>query len=504
MTRKGLLLFIFLILFSLSFSAITPFNEIQTKADNLSVEDNLDTSLKYYIPTDFSWNPLKLSSLGSLSDTTTQGSFEYSISDSLIYIHELDTYICNYGVYATVPVTNGHLAYSCETRTTTGHVYVRRGFIRLYDPVTNESINNVPQLMNSEDGELDSGYHYFGTNISLSSYDEVIMFIFIWDGYSADWGLECFIKNLRIYTDDFMPLKDSLHAPIPLTYYDWSFGTFVRPPGVADLSPPLTPVDGGEFNYSVNQTHLYVEETGSGTDDSLVGGYARIPVNQDTIKIAFDARYACLAGYMPLMQIKIYHPTTLARIYPHPNLSFVGSPIYTDIGYHYYEFDFNLPGYDEVLLFFHYYDRDPGNQQVKFWITNLQLEYPIEYDDQSPLIVGPDDFIIETGSTGNLLNWTLADENPDYYEIYRNDVLLDSDTWESFETVSINIDYLADGIYNYTIVAYDIYGNYARDTVVVTVIAYFESSYPFATLAILVLGISIIFTVTRRKKKEFR
>ena len=153
-------------------------------------------------------------------------------------------------------------------------------------------------------------------------------------------------------------------------------------------------------------------------------------------------------------------------------------------------------------MFFHYYDRDPGNQQVKFWITNLQLEYPIEFDEQLPIITGPDDFTTESGTIGNFINWTVVDDNPDIYEIYRNDYLLYSDTWENFENISINIDYLADGIHNYTIVVYDTFGNYAKDTVLVTVIAYFESSYPFAILTILVLGICIISTVTRRKRKK--
>ncbi|MCE7749317.1 MAG: hypothetical protein GPJ51_13085 [Candidatus Heimdallarchaeota archaeon] len=479
----------------------------QEKTDNkLSIEgasNPVDTSLNYYVPTDFTWTDVtKINTDESaLNETTSDDFFEYSISDSSIYIHELDTYQCWFGVYATIPVTNDCVHFSCDIRTTTGHNDVRNGNIRFYDPLTLLPIKNVPRFYNGIDQvNLDSGWDHLGGKVALPGYTEVIVFFYISDSYIADWSLQFWINNFKIYTNEESDVSQSLHSPIPLNYYDWHFGTFTKK-SWASPNPSLTEISGGDFAYNVNSSHLIFQETGTGTYDCHAGAYSLIPVNQNFISFSFEGKVYSDTSLSTNLAVRVFDPVTKARLFPHPEIIHTGFSG-VEVGFDYFEFNWTISGYDEVLLLFFYIDGDVENFNNTFWVRNFRHEIPIEYDDQSPLITGSDDFTVESGTFGNFVNWTVIDDNPDIYEIYRNDYLLDSDTWDSSEDISINIDYLADGIHNYTIIVYDTYGNYAKDTVLVTVIAYFESSYPFAILTILVLGICIISTVTRRKRKK--
>ncbi len=93
------------------------------------------------------------------------------------------------------------------------------------------------------------------------------------------------------------------------------------------------------------------------------------------------------------------------------------------------------------------------------------------YEDLfSPIIDEPTDISYEEGMTGNTIEWTLGDQNPGVYEVYMNNSLFVSSTSWSNGTVTVNIDGLTVGIYNFTIYVYDLSGNMASDTVMVTVI----------------------------------
>ncbi|XOB46885.1 MAG: NosD domain-containing protein [Candidatus Nealsonbacteria bacterium] len=104
-------------------------------------------------------------------------------------------------------------------------------------------------------------------------------------------------------------------------------------------------------------------------------------------------------------------------------------------------------------------------------VSVYSREINVLYDTPSPpaLHAYPNDVTYEEGTTGHNISWTATDLNPGTYKIYRDGLEIDSGTWESGIAITINVDGLAIGSYNYTIVATDAFGNVASDTVWVTV-----------------------------------
>ena len=89
-------------------------------------------------------------------------------------------------------------------------------------------------------------------------------------------------------------------------------------------------------------------------------------------------------------------------------------------------------------------------------------------DGTTPTIDSPIDISYIDGDTGNLIIWNPSDLNPGNYSIFRDDVIVSSGVWNG-ESISIPVDSLSPGLYNYTLTVYDIGGNDASDTVMVTV-----------------------------------
>lgn len=90
-------------------------------------------------------------------------------------------------------------------------------------------------------------------------------------------------------------------------------------------------------------------------------------------------------------------------------------------------------------------------------------------DTTAPVVSGVSDFSYELGSTGHTLNWTATDRTPRIYAIYRNGMVIASSKWINGTPVTINIDGLTVGLYNYTIIFRDSSGNNATDQVWVNV-----------------------------------
>ncbi|MGY5859744.1 MAG: BMP family ABC transporter substrate-binding protein [Candidatus Thorarchaeota archaeon] len=91
-------------------------------------------------------------------------------------------------------------------------------------------------------------------------------------------------------------------------------------------------------------------------------------------------------------------------------------------------------------------------------------------DTTDPFISGPSDFGIEVGSMDVEVSWTIQDQNPQSYEIFRNNTSLISGPWSiSPDTVDSVLDGLGLGYWNFTLYVEDGVGNSASDTVWVTV-----------------------------------
>ncbi len=91
-------------------------------------------------------------------------------------------------------------------------------------------------------------------------------------------------------------------------------------------------------------------------------------------------------------------------------------------------------------------------------------------DSNPPLVSEESDIFILEMSINNTLTWTVADLNPDVFFIYKNDSLALTSSWVGNESLSIRIDGLHPGVWNYTIIVYDARGLSSADTVFVLVI----------------------------------
>ncbi|MHA1929182.1 MAG: hypothetical protein ACTSV2_11470, partial [Candidatus Thorarchaeota archaeon] len=87
----------------------------------------------------------------------------------------------------------------------------------------------------------------------------------------------------------------------------------------------------------------------------------------------------------------------------------------------------------------------------------------------SPTIDQPTDMDYEEGTTGNTITWIPGDVYPSHYVVYRNDIEVASASWDG-NAITVEVDGLSVGLYNYTIVVYDTSGNWVRDTVILTVV----------------------------------
>ena len=90
-------------------------------------------------------------------------------------------------------------------------------------------------------------------------------------------------------------------------------------------------------------------------------------------------------------------------------------------------------------------------------------------DNFPPTIDSPADIEYEVGTPGVTISWTATDSNPGTYTVIRMDKVLISSYWTSGKKITVPVDGLAVGEYNYTIVVSDTKGLSASDTVFVKV-----------------------------------
>ncbi len=87
---------------------------------------------------------------------------------------------------------------------------------------------------------------------------------------------------------------------------------------------------------------------------------------------------------------------------------------------------------------------------------------------QAPTIDSPADISYPEGATGNQIVWNPDAMFPSNYTLYRNGVIVDMGPWDG-SSITVNVDGLSVGTYNYTLVVNDTIGNSDRDTVMVSV-----------------------------------
>ncbi|KKN08829.1 hypothetical protein LCGC14_1052760 [marine sediment metagenome] len=109
------------------------------------------------------------------------------------------------------------------------------------------------------------------------------------------------------------------------------------------------------------------------------------------------------------------------------------------------------------------------SQNDSYPLIQLFTSYLITSETEVPVLTSPVDITYEESTTGHKIIWTAADTNPDTYLVYKDGVEVDSGSWTSSVSITINVDSLTIGSYNYTIVVLDVYDNSATDMVIVTV-----------------------------------
>ncbi len=91
-------------------------------------------------------------------------------------------------------------------------------------------------------------------------------------------------------------------------------------------------------------------------------------------------------------------------------------------------------------------------------------------DMTAPSIDTPADVNYPLGSTGNTITWHASDVFPCYYEILRNASFYTWGCWNtSSEAITVNVDGLSSGTYEFKIIVSDTVGNNGTDYVLVTV-----------------------------------
>lgn len=100
--------------------------------------------------------------------------------------------------------------------------------------------------------------------------------------------------------------------------------------------------------------------------------------------------------------------------------------------------------------------------------TTYDTVYVTVIDTTAPIVDSPLDVIYVEGTYANDIEWTASDLSPGTYEIFRNGTSIQSGYWEG-SSVSVNVNGLFAGVYNYTLVVSDQSGNQVSDTVMVVV-----------------------------------
>jgi PGF-pre-PGF domain-containing protein len=91
-------------------------------------------------------------------------------------------------------------------------------------------------------------------------------------------------------------------------------------------------------------------------------------------------------------------------------------------------------------------------------------------DTTSPIITGPGDQLIEQGSTGYNITWTINELNPNQcYVLMNNSEIIPLRPYDNGSKINVYIDTAVEDIYNYTIYADDETGNNAFDSVEITI-----------------------------------
>lgn len=126
-------------------------------------------------------------------------------------------------------------------------------------------------------------------------------------------------------------------------------------------------------------------------------------------------------------------------------------------------------------------------------------------DTTPPIITHPDDITITVGDEGPQLEWTLSDLSPLIYSLLRNGTEISSSTVPTTAVYfSTTIETYTSGVYNYTMVGVDIWGNVATDMVLVAIqpIPFIDAMLPWLLVGVIGTVVAIVIVITIRKRRK--
>ena len=131
--------------------------------------------------------------------------------------------------------------------------------------------------------------------------------------------------------------------------------------------------------------------------------------------------------------------------------------------------------------------------------SDYRTLYIIE-DTNPPIIDHPVDIYYDEGDLGNSITWNPSDTNPYYFNITRNTTLLEHGVIWDGSSISIDIDGLSEGVYNFTCYVFDREDLFGWDSVIVTVEIPIISEFMYIPLQTIVLSIITLVVVISKKK----
>jgi hypothetical protein len=89
-------------------------------------------------------------------------------------------------------------------------------------------------------------------------------------------------------------------------------------------------------------------------------------------------------------------------------------------------------------------------------------------EDTTAPTIDPTTNVVVNANTPFVLEWTCSDLSPDTYTIFQDNSILISDDWTDNE-IEYSVSGLTEGEYNFTIIVFDVSGNNATNSILVTV-----------------------------------
>lgn len=127
-------------------------------------------------------------------------------------------------------------------------------------------------------------------------------------------------------------------------------------------------------------------------------------------------------------------------------------------------------------------------------------------DTTPPTTTHPDDIIVTVGDEGPWLEWSLSDLSPLTYSLLRNGTEVSSMQLPPSTSVyfATQLETDSPGVYNYTIIGVDIWGNVATDMVLVTIlpIPFMEAMLPWLIVSAVGIVVLIVIVIIIRKRSK--